>query len=431
MINLEKGENTAINSTNYTGSKLLVGLDWKTKDKNDFDIDGSAFLLNSDEIVRSSEDFIFYNQLIDNDNCIELNTDSDNKDYTNSFFINLSKIPYDIDKIMFVLTIDKAEEREQNFRMVDDVKFLIMDEHNNSLIKCIIETDYEEVSLMVCSLYRYKNEWKIRSIGQGFSKGLEAIAHNYKVKLEDLKEPNNKATLDVQSSNENSLKRKRKTPNQVLTDHTTKLLAGIEEILPTIQDAKKKKINESNTRMILDRIFIDLFGYKINEVKAEQEIQGRRADYVLSTGGVDSLVVEVKKAGMILRDKQTFQATSYGAYSGIRWVLLTNLVQWNMYHVSTQDKVDASLMFSVDLSNGVTQQDANLLVLMSSYGLNRKGLMEKEWAEANALSENSITSSILTKDVISKIRQVVKRDKGVTVSNEKIQAVLENILNLS
>ena len=59
--------------------------------------------------------------------------------------------------------------------------------------------------------------------------------------------------------------------------------------------------NESNTRMILDRFFIDVLDYDINEVKAEQNIQGRRADYVLSANDSDVIVVEAKKAGMALR----------------------------------------------------------------------------------------------------------------------------------
>lgn len=429
-MNLKKGENVALDSIKYTENRLLVGLGCGVT-HNEFDIDASAFLLDCNNVVRSNEDFIFYNQLSDENQCIKLNPDCDDKDFTSSFSINLSKISDDVDQIMFVLTIDQAEKRNQNFSMIEDVRLLVFDNDGEKLIKFNLETEHEEVALMVASLYRYQDKWKFKAIGQGFSKGLEAIADQYKVNLNELKEKADNVTIDVNPNSDSALKRKRKTPNQVLAERSKDLLVGLQQILPTIHDAREKKANESNTRMILDRIFIDVFGYKIDEVKAEQEIQGRRADYVLSTGETDAIVVEVKKIGMVLKDKQIFQATSYGAYSGIRWVLLTNLVQWNVYHVSMGDKVDANLVFSIDLNYGVTQQDADFLVLLSRYGLSRKGLMEKAWAEANALSENSIVSSILTDDVISKIRLVVKRDRGVAVTNEKIQTVLENILNLN
>ncbi len=431
MVNLGKGENVALDSMKCAGDKLLIGLDWCIKNKGEFDIDASAFLLDCNEIVRSSEDFIFHNQLTDDNGCIELNPDSNSKDYISSFAIDLSKVPDNIDKIMLVLTIDQAEERSQDFSMVEDIGALVFDENGKQVVKCCVEVDYKEASLMVASLYRHKDKWKFKVIGQGFNKGLDIIAKTYRVDLSELKEKVDKSSPDIKANSESVLKRKRKTPKKVLEEHAAALLVELERILPTIHGARESRINESNTRMILDRMFMDMFGYKIDEVKAEQEIQGRRADYVLSAGEVDAIVVEVKKAGMALRDKQIFQATSYGAYSGIRWVLLTNLVQWNVYHVSMDDKVDASLVFSIDLSSGVTQQDADLLVLISRYGLSRKGLMEKAWGEANALSENSITSSILTEDVISKIRSVVRRDKGVTVTNENIREVLEKMLNLS
>ena len=67
---------------------------------------------------------------------------------------------------------------------------------------------------------------------------------------------------------------------------------------PALLAAIESSANESNTRMILDRFFIDVLDYDIDEVKAEQNIQGRRADYVLSSNGNDVIVVEAKKAGM-------------------------------------------------------------------------------------------------------------------------------------
>jgi len=249
--------------------------------------------------------------------------------------------------------------------------------------------------------------------------------------LPSLPQENNENNITFEANNEGPLKRKRRSPKQILLENSIYLLQGFKIFLPTIHEAVEKKLNESNSRMILDKIFIDVFGYKMEEVKAEQKIQGRIADYVLAINDVDVMVVEVKKAGMVLREKQIFQATSYGAYSGIRWALLTNLIQWQVYHVSTQDRVEATLVFSVDLSSDVTQQDADLLVLISRFGLNKKNLIEQLWEETNALSEDNIVSSILTEDVITKIRLTIKKDKNIHVENEKIQQVLEKILNLT
>ena len=63
----------------------------------------------------------------------------------------------------------------------------------------------------------------------------------------------------------------------------------------------------------------NILGYKIEDIKTEQKIEGRKADYVLSVKNEDVIVMEAKKIGMSLRDRHIFQATSYGAYSVYRF----------------------------------------------------------------------------------------------------------------
>ncbi len=123
-----------------------------------------------------------------------------------------------------------------------------------------------------------------------------------------------------------------------------------------------------------------------------------------------------------------FQATSYGAYSGIRWAILTNLSTWRVYHISTQDIVNANLVFSVDLLPDVRLDDCERLLLISRYGMNRKGLLEKRWNEVSALTRESLTRAILNDDVINKIRLIIKRDTGCGFDNEVIQRVVEEML---
>ena len=140
-------------------------------------------------------------------------------------------------------------------------------------------------------------------------------------------------------------------------------------IMPQISTSFANNINESNTRLVLDRIFQDVLGYSIDEIKTEQKIQGRSADYVLAPDGQDTIVVEAKRAGVQLRQKQIFQATSYAAYSGIQWAVLTNLTEWRFYKVSTVDKVDPHLVFTIDLQRGLDDENIYNIMLMSKFGI--------------------------------------------------------------
>lgn len=88
-------------------------------------------------------------------------------------------------------------------------------------------------------------------------------------------------------------------------------------------------------------------------------------------------------------------------------------------------------MFSVDLTEGISQQEAEQLTLISRYGMTKQNLLEKQWEETNALSDENIISAIINEEVINKIRQVINRDSGCSISNEQIQNSVEGLLNIS
>lgn len=68
------------------------------------------------------------------------------------------------------------------------------------------------------------------------------------------------------------------------------------------------------------------------------------------------------------------------------------------------------------------------MLLISRYGMTRKGMLEKHWNEVSALTRESLIRAILTEDVINKIRLVIKRDTGCSFDNEVIQQVVEDTL---
>ncbi|XOF33005.1 MAG: TerD family protein [Candidatus Electrothrix sp. YB6] len=334
MNTLERGGNCIISGSGSKTDDIVVALGWHTKNRSDdFELDASAFLLKKDGTVRSDRDFIFYNQTADQENALLLDCSPQNLRHDSEFHICLSKLSEEIEKVVIVLTIYHAVERQQNFSMVDQIFIKILEKgfKGQKLVCYEVKNANREIALTLGEIYRHQDSWKFRSVGQGFNGGLDALASQFGVDIDADQEEG------TESSEENiaaGLKRTRRSQQQILTEKTHALRKGIVQFIPYVQSAVEQKINESNTRMILDRMFMDIFGYKMEEIKAEQKIQGRKADYILTVDDNDVLVVEVKRAGMALRDKQIFQATSYGAYSGIKWALLTNLQIWQVYQTS-------------------------------------------------------------------------------------------------
>jgi stress response protein SCP2 len=419
---INKGENISLQ--NLINDVFIVGVGWKSEAAQ-IDIDVSAFLINEQGKVTNDEDFIFYNKLESKCGSVQLNLEPTNSNKS-VFYVDLSKIPTHIQRLVFVLTAADANGNPANFNQLNDVVIRLVDD-NEERINYELNDIQNESSVIMGEIYRHKEIFKFRAVGQGFNNGLSALATHFGVDVlgESIQE-------NKDDGKQTSLKRRRRSRAMMLAEYSQTLLDKMIAFFPKITAAIESSANESNTRMILDRFFIDVLEYDIDDVKAEQNIQGRRADYVLSVDGQDVIVVEVKKAGMALRDKQIFQATSYGAYSGIRWALLTNLLEWQLYRISTHEKVEADLVFSLKFSATISLQDVERMALLSRPFLNHKNIeIERLWRDGNALSVEIIGGILLTDDIVSKVRSIIKRDTDCNVTNEQVRVVVERMLNLN
>jgi stress response protein SCP2/predicted type IV restriction endonuclease len=425
-VQLQRGASCLIKADESKVEDIIVELVWTVPSGIPFEVDACAFLLTDKKTVRDDRDFIFYNQPASADGSVVLNPVSKNSRKKSEFYICLAKLPAEIVRIVIAVTIYQAAERQQNFSMVKDLYLNIVERGSaGQQIACYQVPDAnEDITLVLGHIYRVQDEWKLCAGGQGFRVGLDLLASKLGVDIQSEKteQPEDNTETEIKS------RRGRRSTADLLEESVQLLQEEISRFLPQINAAVEQKDNESKTRIILDRIFIDVFGYKIEEIKAEQKIQGKRADYVLSVAGNDILVVEVKKAGMNLRGQHISQAAFYGACSGIAWALLTNLQTWQIYYISMQEKVEHHLVFSVDLSSGPSEEDFKNLVLISRDWINKRNLLEKLWNETRALRSENIVQAVLTEEVISKIRIVVNRDNGCSFTNEQIKEAVERIL---
>ena len=144
-----------------------------------------------------------------------------------------------------------------------------------------------ETAILVGEFYRYNDEWKFKAIGQGYINGLGALAENFGVLLD------NEQTSTIEATeNDNKLviaKKKRKSSKEIIAEQIELIKCKMKPIMPQITTSFANNSNESNTRLVLDRIFQDVLGYTIDEIKTEQKIQGRAADYVLSPDNQDTI----------------------------------------------------------------------------------------------------------------------------------------------
>lgn len=190
-INLQKGQKVDLTKGNPSLTKIMVGLGWDVNRYDggaDFDLDASAFLLGANGKVISDSDFVFYGNLKHNSGSVEHmgdNLTGEGEGDDEQIVVDLSKVPANVEKIAFTVTIYEAEQRRQNFGQVSNSYIRILDETTNQeIIHYDLGEDFSiETAVVVGELYRHNGEWKFNAIGSGFQGGLAALCRNYGVNV--------------------------------------------------------------------------------------------------------------------------------------------------------------------------------------------------------------------------------------------------------
>lgn len=191
MVNLTKGSKISLDKVaadaGITGGlqKLQCGLGWDTNKYDgggSFDLDASLFLVSAAGKVEKDTNFVFYNNKIVNgvEHMGDNRTGEGDGD-DEVIKLDLSAVDADVAKIAVTVTIDKADERLQNFGMVSNAYIRIVDEASGTeLLRYDLGEDYSiETAIVVAEIYRHDGGWKFSAIGSGFSGGLQALCKNY------------------------------------------------------------------------------------------------------------------------------------------------------------------------------------------------------------------------------------------------------------
>lgn len=189
-ISLNKGGNVSLSKTDPTLKNVIVGLGWDARPTAgaDFDLDASAFMVKEDGKVRSDSDFIFYNQT--KSPCGSVEHTGDNRTGAGdgddeAVIVLLDKVPADVNRVIFCVTIHDAELRKQNFGQVSHAFVRVVNkDSNNEVARYDLSEDASiETAMVFGEIYRHSGEWKFKAVGQGYAGGLAALAKQYGINI--------------------------------------------------------------------------------------------------------------------------------------------------------------------------------------------------------------------------------------------------------
>jgi len=189
-VSLSKGGNVSLTKEAPGLTAALVGLGWdsRTTAGADFDLDASALLVNATGKVLSDPHFVFFNNLTSPDGSVEHTGDNltgEGEGDDESIKVDLSRVPADVEKIVFTVSIYDAESRQQSFGQVRNAYIRVVNQADGAEVTRydLSEDASTETAMIFGEIYRHGGDWKFRAVGQGYTSGLAGIARDFGVNV--------------------------------------------------------------------------------------------------------------------------------------------------------------------------------------------------------------------------------------------------------
>ncbi len=172
MIGLGWDEAEQPSTTQQSGGFLsgLFGSGGSKKRVHNIDCDASVFVCREGRL-RSSDDVVYFGNLEHPSGAIKHmgdNLTGEGEGDDEEIFIDLTKLPKECDKLVFVVNVYKARERNQQFGMIKNAFIRICDNvTGEEIFRYDLSENYEGMTAMVFGeIYRRNEQWRFNAIGQ-------------------------------------------------------------------------------------------------------------------------------------------------------------------------------------------------------------------------------------------------------------------------
>ncbi|KOX25282.1 MULTISPECIES: TerD family protein [Streptomyces] len=172
---MSKGSNTQVPTT-----ALRVELGWRSGPGVP-DADASALLLVSGK-VRSDGDFVFYNQPAHSSGAVrhEGKRDAGGR-VTDTLLVDLGRVEPAIETVILAASSDGG-----SFGQVPDLYIEVRDAARDTVVARFDNPGATvETAFVLGEFYRRQGAWKFRAVGQGYGSGLEGLATDYGISVDE------------------------------------------------------------------------------------------------------------------------------------------------------------------------------------------------------------------------------------------------------
>ncbi|MCQ9178850.1 TerD family protein, partial [Streptomyces sp. IBSBF 2953] len=172
---MPKGSNAPVPTT-----ALRVELGWR-QGPGVPDVDASALVLVGGK-VRSDSDFVFYNQPAHSSGAVrhEGKRDAGGRT-TDSLLVDLARVEPAVETVVVAASADGG-----SFGQVPDLYIEVRDAAQGTVVARFDSTGATvETAFVLGEFYRRQGAWKFRAVGQGYGSGLEGLATDFGITVDE------------------------------------------------------------------------------------------------------------------------------------------------------------------------------------------------------------------------------------------------------
>jgi Type I restriction enzyme R protein N terminus (HSDR_N) len=205
---------------------------------------------------------------------------------------------------------------------------------------------------------------------------------------------------------------------------------GLKRYSESFRQARELALNEADTSLRLTKFFEDVLEFDaLKDISKEANFKNKYVDICLKIDGVTKLLVEAKAAGVKLRDRHIEQAQSYASQNNFRWVVLTNGVEWNLYHLTFDEGIEYELAFSISLAEDLDLEDAAAKLALLHKKAIKAGDLEEYWEQATALGPESIGKALFSEPVVALLRREIRRQTDLLIDPEDLVKAVHSMMS--
>ncbi|GAB4098415.1 TerD family protein [Sinomonas halotolerans] len=187
MASMVAGSNAPLTAENPGLGGVLVGMGWQTVPSNgpQSEITSMAIVCGADGRALTPEHLVFFNQLTTAGGSVAFAESPGAPADVEQVDVDFGLVPAEVAKIAFLAYVDPELRGPGTFGAVRSAYIRLARPDGRELLRFDIPPMHGDriKAMMFGELYRHRDDWKFRALGQGYENGLAGVAQDFGLAL--------------------------------------------------------------------------------------------------------------------------------------------------------------------------------------------------------------------------------------------------------